>query len=221
MTGLLLAIDTSTAWAGVALFGGQVRYELNWRAGRRHSEQVTPAVEQALNTLGYTPKDLTVIGVARGPGSYTGVRVGITLARVMAFALSIPVLGVNSLDIVAHEHALSALPVRPLLDAGRGRFATALYRTRNHNLERITEVQSTDESALGALLTEKTLICGDLAPTTRELLTSSFGDLAVLPGESGVLRRSAVLAELAWKAWESGDTAARQTDPIYITNNDS
>lgn len=217
MPDLLLAIDTSTSWAGVALYDGQVRLELSWRAGRNHSQQMLPAIERALELTGATKSDLAAVAVARGPGSFTGVRVGITLARSLGFALSIPVLGVDSLDVLAHGQSRRDLPIRPLLEAGRGRYATALYRPDGKGLTRVTALQSIQDQGLTGLLTERTLLCGDLSSRARDIIRAEAGSRAVLPPPSGMVRRSAVLAELAWAGWKTGSISVAETDPIYIT----
>src|SRR6266508_958254 len=125
--GLLLAIDTSTSQAGVALYDGAVRFEATWEAGRSHSQQAMPMIQRGMELTGRMASEIAAVAAARGPGSFTGVRVGLTLARSLGFALSVPALGVCSLDVLAEGQEPSELPVRPLLDIGRGRFATAEY----------------------------------------------------------------------------------------------
>src|SRR5688572_6448874 len=105
--GLLLAIDTSTAYAGVALYDGGVRTELVWWAGRNHARQLMPTVRGALEQLGRRPEDLAVVAAARGPGSFTGLRVGLAAAHGLAFALGLPLYGVGSLDVLAAGLAAS------------------------------------------------------------------------------------------------------------------
>src|SRR5438309_311964 len=83
---MLLALDTSTALASVALYDGTVRAEATWRAGREHSTQVLPTAVRLLEQQGLGPPDLSGVAVAIGPGSYTGVRVGIALAKGLAVA---------------------------------------------------------------------------------------------------------------------------------------
>src|SRR5437773_8645123 len=128
MTQLLLSLDTSTSTASVALFDGQrVVSETAWRAGREHSTRLLVEVEIALERVGKNAEDLTGLVVARGPGSFTGVRVALSVAKGMAAGLQIPLWGVNSLDVVACAAGAIDLPVRALLEAGRSRYATALY----------------------------------------------------------------------------------------------
>src|SRR5215831_2846543 len=125
---LLLALDTSTSTASLALFDGErVLSETTWLAGREHSTRLLIEVEVALDRVGKTATDLTGLVVARGPGSFTGVRVALSVAKGVAAGLGIPAWGVNSLDVVALAAQPADLPVRAVIEAGRGRYATALY----------------------------------------------------------------------------------------------
>ncbi len=101
---MLLAIDTSTSLVGAAcLDSGVVLSEVMQRDARRHGELLAPTIAAALERAGLGPRDLDGIAVGVGPGPFTGLRVGITTARVMARALSVPVVGVCSLDALAWE----------------------------------------------------------------------------------------------------------------------
>lgn len=141
----LLAIDTATSSMTVAVTeDGRVLKEINSHAERNHSIYLVPHIKQALAELGLQPADLSGIAVGRGPGSYTGVRIGITVAKTIAWALGLPLVGVSSLEAMAagggsalltgQGVAEDALPANqstvwlvPLLNARRGQAYTALY----------------------------------------------------------------------------------------------
>src|SRR5262245_15326881 len=99
---MLLAIDTATSLAGLALHdGSRVHYEQTWIAGRHHSEQVLAQVARALEDVGMELAGLQALVVARGPGSFTGVRVGLALAKGLALGGGLPLYGVGTLDALA------------------------------------------------------------------------------------------------------------------------
>jgi len=132
----LLAVDTSTSSMTVALMeGGRTLKEINSHAERNHSIYLIPHIQQALAELGWSTADLEGIAVGRGPGSYTGVRIGITVAKTMAWALKLPVVGVSSLEAMAAGGMLEARPERgagpvwliPMMNARRGQVYTGLY----------------------------------------------------------------------------------------------
>jgi len=102
---MLLAIDTTSDWGGVALYNQPgLLAEANWQIGRGHSAQILPMIHQLLANTATTVADLTGVGVALGPGSWSGLRVGISLAKGIALAVNVPLLGVSSLDSLAYPH---------------------------------------------------------------------------------------------------------------------
>jgi tRNA threonylcarbamoyladenosine biosynthesis protein TsaB len=210
---LLLALDTSTSSASVALFDGQrVLSETTWLAGREHSTRLLVEVDAALERVGKTVADLTGLVVARGPGSFTGVRVAISVAKGMAAGLSIPVWGVSSLDVLAHAAGQVNVQVRATLEAGRGRYATALYvRTTCVQPPRLATVEQ-----LAGLLDVPTVVIGELSPEHRAQL--ELLPLARLASPAASLRRAGFVAQLGWQVAQSGDPgAAAQLDALYVT----
>ncbi len=127
---MILALDTSTRQAGLALYDGEsVRAETIWRTtDRHHTEWLVPAIEIAFKQAGITAKELTAVAVTKGPGSYTGLRVALSVAKGLVAALGIPLIGVNTLDVLAqpfmHNEGQLICAAVPL---GRGRFAYHFY----------------------------------------------------------------------------------------------
>lgn len=216
---LLLALDTSTTIASVALFDGQmVLSETTWRAGREHSTRVMEEVDRSLARIGCRPADLTAIAVAEGPGSFTGVRVGVALAKGLAYALGLPAYGVCSLDVLAAAQEQAQHPVRPLLEAGRGRFATALYQPGPHGPDRQSPIQGIALDDLPALVTVPTVLCGDLWGPTRRQVQDRLGPLAILASPPASLRRAGYLAHLAWHRWQAGERPTPEAlEATYLT----
>lgn len=140
--GLLLAIDSATSAMSVALVKkGKRLAEVNSLVERNHSVYLMPAIEEALNQAGLSLGALQGIAVGKGPGSYTGVRIGITVAKTMAWTLKLPVAGVSSLEALAagalaewrkQGGASSCVWVVPMLNARRGQAFTALLELREH-----------------------------------------------------------------------------------------
>jgi len=210
---LLLALDTSTSTASVALFDGQqVLSESTWLAGREHSTRLLVEVEIALERVGSAVERLTGLVVARGPGSFTGVRVALSVAKGMADGLAIPAWGVSSLDVLALAASSSALPVRAVVEAGRGRYATALY-SRGHPLEQ-PGLATLDQ--LVELVTEPTLVIGELRPDARARL-AELEQVRLAP-KAASARRAGFLAELGWQLVQQGERGDPQTlDAIYAS----
>jgi tRNA threonylcarbamoyladenosine biosynthesis protein TsaB len=126
---MLLALDTSTHLAGLALCeNGELRAEYTWDVGANHSVELLRRVEGLLQERGLSMTQISAVAAAIGPGSFTGVRVAVTVAKTLAFSLKAPLVGISTLDVIAYNHAAAAFPVCALMEAGRGEFYAAFYR---------------------------------------------------------------------------------------------
>lgn len=134
----VLAIDTSNQALGVALLDeveNKIIGEYITNLKKNHSVRIMPAIQMLMKDCEKTPADLTKVIVAEGPGSYTGVRIGVTIAKTLAWSLKIPLVGVSSLEILAagagrYFDGFAA----PIFDARRGQVYTGLYQYRNGQL---------------------------------------------------------------------------------------
>ena len=214
-----LAIDTSTDTAGVALVSdGALLFETTWHCGRNHTRQLMPNLEHMLRQTGIDRSALTAVIVALGPGSFNGLRVGVSAAKGLAFALGIPIVGIGSLEAAAWQYALTGLPVAAIFGAGRGEIATATYRLQRNQWSRFTEERLTTANKLADQTTEKTLFCSDATSgATVAEIKERLGAKAVLPSPVTDLRRAAFLAELGLKRLQVGDVDDAATlQPVYL-----
>ena len=126
---MLLAIDTSTAYAGVLLWDdGRPVYSLTWRSAYNHTSLLMPAVRQSLQQLGISARELEAVAVALGPGGFSALRVGISAAKGLALPWGTPLVGVGTLEAEAYPYAETGSPVCPLLNIGRRDMAWACYQ---------------------------------------------------------------------------------------------
>jgi tRNA threonylcarbamoyladenosine biosynthesis protein TsaB len=130
---VLLAIDTSTRNVGIALYDGiRVISEIIWSSQDYHTVELAPAINEILNRAGIKIKDIECCAVASGPGSFTGLRIGMAVAKGLALANHMPIIGIPTLDIVAESQPTSlGLPLVTALQAGRGRLAVGWYLADN------------------------------------------------------------------------------------------
>lgn len=136
----VLAIDTSNYVMGVSLIDeNTVVGEVITNLTKNHSVRLMPAVEQLLQECNVKPKELNKIVVAAGPGSYTGVRIGVTVAKTLAWALNIPIVGVSSLEILAANGANFSGYICPLFDGRRQQIYTGLYTCEDQTLTSVKE----------------------------------------------------------------------------------
>jgi tRNA threonylcarbamoyladenosine biosynthesis protein TsaB len=138
----VLAIDTSTYVMGVALVEeDRVIGEVITNLKKNHSIRLMPAIDELMKDAGVHPKELQRIVVAQGPGSYTGVRIGVTTAKTLAWTLGIPLVGVSSLEALAQNGRFFNGVVSPIFDARRGQVYTGLYENHNGELRNIVQDQ--------------------------------------------------------------------------------
>ena len=213
---MLLAVDTSTTRAGIALYDGEVIAESVWLAGRDHGRHLKPVIEQTLGRLGLKPSDLSAVAAARGPGSFTGLRVGLAVARGLQVGLGIPLYGVGSLDVLANGLPPLDYAIWAVLAAGRGRYATARFRPSRGGYVQEGEVMGITLETLVHLAVERCGIVGDLDAEARTTLLALGDHIWVAPAALSV-RRPAVLAELVWQRIQRGEPPTSDAgEPVYL-----
>jgi len=227
---ILLAIDTSTRVIGLALYdGAQVFSDWVWSSNDHHTTELAPAVQELLARCHLSVDVLGAIGVALGPGSFTGLRIGLALAKGIALVQRIPVIGIPTLDILAQAQLPQGIPMAAVLRAGRGRLAVAWYApVAGPGGEKIWQSQARSEVLTAQDLAQRiqapTLVCGELTEEERHLLSKkrsqNFKNIE-LASPAACLRRPSYLAELAWKRWQAGDIDdPASLTPIYLHLND-
>jgi len=160
---------------------------------------------------------VTGIVVATGPGSFNGLRVGVSTAKGIAFSLGIPVVGISTLEMTAYGHTETGLPVCPIINAGRSEVAAALFQQKNGELQKTTPEHITTIDILCSETDSKTIFCGELTQATIDELNERLGDKAIIPSPSARLRRPGYLAELGFKRLQAGiyDNPA-VLQPVYL-----
>ncbi|WJY27188.1 MULTISPECIES: tRNA (adenosine(37)-N6)-threonylcarbamoyltransferase complex dimerization subunit type 1 TsaB [Sporosarcina] len=196
-----LGIDTSNAPLSVALVeDGRILVEQTSSLKKTHSIQAMPAVEQILAAANLRPADLAAIAVSEGPGSYTGVRIGVTLAKTLSWTLGIPLVGVSSLEVIAANAVPFEGVVCPLFDARRKNVYCGLYKWKNERLHRIWEDRhgSLDELLSDlSFIHQPVLFIGTDVALYRTAIRESLGDQAVFAPFPQQLPRASQLIQLA------------------------
>jgi tRNA threonylcarbamoyladenosine biosynthesis protein TsaB len=214
---MLLAVDTSTRWIGLALYNGMdVVGEMTWQSYNHHTVELGPAIVELLRRCSIEATSLQALGVALGPGSFTGLRIGLAVIKGMALALRLPVVGVMSLDILAAAQPVRDLPLVAVLEAGRGRLAACWYKPKKGAWQPQGEIEVMTTQDLLNRVSKPTLICGEVPAAFRQSMDVLPPHVRLCTPAQG-LRRPSFLAELAWTRWQ-----AHQVDevvslsPIYL-----
>jgi len=213
-----LAIDTSTNVASLALAQDhEVLAELTWHCGQSHSVQLLTSLAHLLNQTGASLQSINGIIVARGPGSFNGLRVGVSTAKGLAFSLGIPIVGISSLEVDAYQHAETGLPICPIFNAGRGEIATAIYQRKNNKWRQLATEHITTVETLCSLITTKTIFCGEFIPLIATQLRKQLRQRAIIATPAARLRRAGFLAELGQQRLEAGNYDNPATlQPLYL-----
>lgn len=215
---LVLAIDTSTTQAGIALYNGDLVAELSWPAGRHGSQSLLSEIDHLLSLVNLTVDRLTAVSVAIGPGSFSALRVGLSVAKGLCFALGCPLLGIPTLDAVAHPHRHLDHTVWAVLDAGRQRVVTAPYAATATGWQAIAAAVHGPAAGLLECVCGPALICGEFPPAIGEALAAMPGVAVLSPANRR--RRAGAVAELAWARLLSNQPDDPITlEPLYLHAN--
>jgi tRNA threonylcarbamoyladenosine biosynthesis protein TsaB len=217
---MLLALDTSTNTASVAFIRDErLIAELTWDVGQRHSAELLQRLDWLLQTANAKPADLTEVAVATGPGSFNGVRVALTVAKSLCFALDTRLSAVPTLDVAAWGYASAGDPVWALLDAGRGEVYAAAYPAPLANAADWAPVDGylvLTPQQLADRITGRALFCGEWRAETETALSESLGERARFAPQLST-RRAAWLAELARARLRDGRVENPATiEPLYL-----
>lgn len=201
---MLLAIDTSTRLIGVALYDGvQTVSEMVWLSNQYHTVELAPTVSSLMDRAGIPINELNAVAVALGPGSFTGLRIGISLAKGMALAGRLAIVGVPTLDILAASQPVDDLPLAAVLQAGRGRIAVGWYKNHSGNWKANEQVQVMTPRELASRIKSPTIVCGELSEDERRIFKRKRKNV-ILATPAQSLRRPSYLAELGWRRWQKG-----------------
>ena len=222
---MLLAIDTATQILSIALHDGHaLQAEWSLAAGRRHSALLAPMIEQLMRQAGTSAADLKALAVAVGPGSYTGLRIGVALAKGMAAVGDLPLVPLTTLEVVleAHEASRYQWPLIATAPAGRSRVIWAKYAPSGDAwiLRRPAEISTWDE--LLAACQPPVTISGEISSAGLQAISAAqiAGSQIDLPRAADRLRRAGHLAEIAWRrlreSQEPRPYPAADVRPIYL-----
>jgi len=217
---LTLAIDCATQTVSLALLDeSDIRAEIDLNPGRHHAETLLPAAERLLATAGADPRDLDLLACTVGPGSFTGLRIGLSTLKGMALALGKPVVGVSTLEALAQNVMPTERLACPMLDARRDQVYAGLYRTGPEGYpepggkEALVGIDALLETLGGG----EVLFLGDGAVRHGERIVRAMGPRAVLAGSGCHAVRAGAVGRIALRRFrEGGGSDAVTLAPRYL-----
>ncbi|HEX2172156.1 MAG TPA: tRNA (adenosine(37)-N6)-threonylcarbamoyltransferase complex dimerization subunit type 1 TsaB [Dehalococcoidia bacterium] len=212
---VILGLDTSGRWAGLALArGDEVLAELSWRTGLRHTAELFPNLERLLAIGGSARTELAGLVVATGPGTFNGLRTGVSAAKGLAFALNIQVIGVSSFEVRALQMAAPGVVLCPAFSSGRRDLAAAVYRWSGDELVTLIDPAVAPIEDWIDRVPARSVVIGELRPEVADRLIAAR--LHVLP-ESLAAPRASQAIRLARPRWLAGDfDDPRSLQPFYL-----
>jgi tRNA threonylcarbamoyladenosine biosynthesis protein TsaB len=217
---MLLALDTATRLISIALHDGQsVAAESTWLAGAYHTIELAPQVALLLRRVGVEPSQLRGVAVAIGPGSYTGLRIGLGFAKGLSLANALPLVGVPTLDGLMRAQPPRAEQALALLQAGRGRVSAAPYHwsAKTFRWTAAGAVRVVDWPTLAQELAasdKPVYVVGEIDAAGADLLRPLRGRV-LLASAAQSLRRAGFLAELGWERLRTRPDDANRLAPAY------
>jgi tRNA threonylcarbamoyladenosine biosynthesis protein TsaB len=212
---VILAIDTSSDIAGVAVAAGhEVLGEIVWTGRASHSSLLTASIERLLAATRVSLADLEAVVVAAGPGSFSGLRVGISAAKGLALALEVPLAGIGTLDVIGWQVSPLSPSVLAVLPAGRGQVYAARYAGQDVAWSRIgePEILAVEDAAS---VVEGAMLAGEAASVVAEAARAA--ERPRVAPDPWNLRRPGFLAELGRLYLHSGGPDQRdRLEPLYL-----
>jgi tRNA threonylcarbamoyladenosine biosynthesis protein TsaB len=202
---------------GIALYqDAQILYEKVWKTRRRHTVELSPAIQSALQECSLQVSDMEAVAVALGPGSFTSLRIGLAVAKGLSLTLHIPVIGIPTLDIMAACQPLADKPLIAVLKAGRNRLAACDYSASEEGWKSEGEIYAVSAQELETKIQTATIICGEINAQDRQILERKWRN-AVVADPSANVRRPSKLAVMAADRLEKGESDdVVSLAPIYL-----
>ncbi len=198
-----LSIDTASEIASVALSReGVLEAEVTWRCRRNHTAELLSTIDRLLVQGGASKEELTAVFACTGPGMYTGLRVGVSTAQGLAYALKLPAVGIGRLELDAYQHAAFPGRIVAVHRAGRGELAWAAYRSRPWR--QVTAPRLDWPAEVVRRARGRSLFCGEADEELAAAIAEALGDKAVIAGAAASVRRAASLAELGYRRLADG-----------------
>ena len=215
----ILAVETSTLVGSIALIeDGQLLTEHQMEIKATYSDTLFPLIDRALQDVSISIHEIDGYAIAIGPGSFTALRIGLTVIKGFALAAGKPMVGIPSLDGLAHNLCFSDLMICPILDARKGEVYTAFYKRENGPvLKKLTPDRVVDPKILLDEIDEEVIFLGDGVDVYRDLIKSKLKDNAFFAPLHLKYPKASSIAQLALSKFENNEVMdCNVTSPIYV-----
>lgn len=212
---LVLAIDTSTKIGSVSLYDDKIGVigELNLYIKVNHSAVIMNMIDNLFKMTKLSIKDVDRVAVSVGPGSFTGIRIGVAVAKGLCYGTKKSIVGINELDLLVQNIEAGEGVVIPLLDARKERVYYSIYE-KKEGFKRITEYKDGElKTLLEEVKDRKVIFCGDGATAYEKVIKDSMGENAIIISKGNSIPRSVLAAQLAVEMEEEN---LYTLEPFYV-----
>jgi len=219
----ILGIDTSTMTGSVAILTEDrliAEYTLNTKT--THTERLMSAIDHIIQSASLCIQDIDGVAVGLGPGSFTGLRIGITTAKSIAYSIQKPIMAIPSLDALASQYLFTDLLICPILDARKREVYTAFYRNTGASVERLSEYSVIAPERILQEITEPVIFFGDGVFPYRQYIETTLGQHAHFADAAHLLPRGSLIAKLGCDRLTAGEhDDCLALTPLYIRKSDA
>lgn len=212
----ILGIDTTTKFLSLGLLDNGKIYEYNLELGRRHSSLLTVTIKRVLDALGWGISGINYFACGLGPGSFTGIRVGLATINGLAWSLHKPVIGVSTLDILAGNIDISGRPIVPVIDAKRGLVYCSVYKTKDGTHKRIRPYMLLTQNQFIRKVPSQALIFGDAVDLHKENMLRDIKGATILEKDYWYPRGSKIVALALERIRSNKFSRFFSANPIYL-----
>lgn len=217
----ILGVDTSGNTGSVAIsMDGVILGEYTMNNKKTHSQTLMVMVDELCKLTETAISEIDAFAIAKGPGSFTGLRIGSATVKGFGLALNKPVVGVSTIEALAYNYYGSEKYICPIMDARRGQVYCGIYKFENDICEEILEPSAMSIEELIEIIGKEgydVLFLGDGVPVHKEIITKSLGDNCAFAFGNNALQRGASVALLAERKYLAGEVeTADEHAPIYL-----
>ena len=195
----IFAVDTSSGVASAAICDGdKLVCEVTLNNKLTHSQTLMPIIEEVFERSGLTPSDIDLFAVAEGPGSFTGLRIGITTVKALAHAVNKKVAGVNTLEAMCYNVPFCPYIISPVMDARREEVYNAFYRFEDGALKEVCPPRALPLSECVKelkMMSEKVVFLGDAVPVYKDKIKDELGEMAILAPQNVNMQKASGILE--------------------------
>jgi tRNA threonylcarbamoyladenosine biosynthesis protein TsaB len=222
---IVLALETTGKCGSIALVSpDHTIAEYSLVTETTHSRRLLSGIEWIMKDGGLSWQNIDAVAVSLGPGSFTGLRIGLSAAKGLVMAANNKMIGVPTLDALACQLPFSVHQICPVIDARKKEVYTAFFRysPEYKNIERISDYRAIEPHALAAEIKEPTIFLGDGATVYGELFQQELGDLAMLAPAAMFFARAACVGKIGLEMLKNQEAIDPATaTPIYIRKSDA